>query len=224
MSRLVRTDLLKQRTVRLFVAGFAAGPVIGGLVVLAVYAVSGRQGNDPLGPDSLFHAVTASRSVITTLALLLGVFGMAGEFRHQTITTTYLTTPRRRDVVLSKMAAHALTGAAMAVATVAGALAVAIPWLVGADVPLEISGDVVRGAAWVVLSTGLHAAAGVGIGAALRNQTAAVIAVLVWLLAVEGLLADVLRLSGGGPHLLHWLPLAAVALIGIPRQTRKDIS
>jgi hypothetical protein len=45
----------------------------------------------------------------------------------------------------------------------------------------------------------------VSIGALLRNQTAAVGAVLAWLLAVEGLIGDLL----GRSAVLRWLPAAA---------------
>lgn len=249
--RLVRTDLLKQRTVRLFAGAVAAAPVIGGLVVLAVFGAAGKQGNDPLSPESLVQVVGAPSSVITIAALLLGVLGMAGEYRHQTITTTYLATPRRRDVVVSKLGAHALTGVAMAVGCIAGTLAVAIPWLQGADVPVEFPSEMARVVAGLVVSSALHAALGVAIGALIRNQTAAVAAVLVWFLAVEGLLSDLLRFG----DVVHWfpgavaaalvrpeaqvvtgsLPLAAAAAVftayvaiaataGIALQTRKDIS
>ena len=39
-------------------------------------------------------------------AMILGITGMTGEYRYQTITPTFLATPRRARVVLAKMAAH----------------------------------------------------------------------------------------------------------------------
>lgn len=95
MNRLLRAELLKQRTAPAFLAAFAAVPVLAALVTFAVFSMAGRQGNDPLGPDSLLHATGAPASVVTTLALLLGVVGMAGEYRHGTIITTLLAAPRR---------------------------------------------------------------------------------------------------------------------------------
>jgi ABC-2 type transport system permease protein len=203
VNRLVRAELIKQRTTPVFQLAFAAVPVFAALVTFAVCSLAGRQGNDPLGPDSLMHAAGAPASVITTLALLLGVVGMAGEYRHGTITTTLLAAPRRWDVVVAKAAAHTLTGAAMAVVTLVVSLAVAVLWLLSAGVAVEVTGDVVRVAGALVLSTALHGAIGVAAGALLRNQTAAVGVVLVWLLTGEELLAAGI---GSWVDVGHWLP------------------
>lgn len=205
MNRLLRTELLKQRTTRTFAAAVAAVPVVAGLVTLANFSTAGKQGNEPLGPDHLLQAVGAPASVVTLIALLLGVLGTAGEYRHQTITTTFLASPRRRQVVVAKLAAHALLGAALGVLSVAAATAVAVPWLRSSGIPVEVGGDVLRVGAGLVVSAALYGALGVSIGALVRNQTAAVAVVLVWLLAVEGLVGDILAGSG----IVHWLPAAA---------------
>ena len=201
MKHLLRAELLKQRTPA-FLLAYAAVPVLAALVTFAVYSMAGRQGNDPLGPDSLLHATGAPASVITTLALLLGVVGMAGEYRHGTIITTLLAAPRRWDVVVTKVAAHALTGAAMAVVTIAVSLAIAVPWLMNAGVDVHVSAEVVRVAGALVASTALYGALGVCAGALFRNQSAAVGVVLVWLLKGEDLLAA----AFGQWSIGDWLP------------------
>ena len=204
MNRLLRAELLKQRTAPAFLAAFAAVPVLAALVTFAVFSMAGRQGNDPLGPDSLLHATGAPASVVTTLALLLGVVGMAGEYRHGTIITTLLAAPRRWDVVVAKVAAHALTGAAMAVVTLAVSLAIAVPWLLSAGVDVEVTAEIVRAAGALIATTALYGALGVCAGALFRNQSAAVGVVLVWLLKGEDLLAGALGQWGIG----DWLPAA----------------
>ncbi|MDQ4070886.1 MAG: ABC transporter permease [Actinomycetota bacterium] len=209
MNRLVRAELLKQRTTPVFLLAFAAVPVIAALVTYAVYSRAGDQGNDPLGPDSLAQALGAPASVLTLLVLLLGIVGMSGEYRHQTITNTLLVAPRRRDVVVAKMAAHTVTGVAMAMVTLAVASTIAVPWLVSANVPVGVGGDAVRVGGGLLLSTALHAALGVAIGALVRNQTAAIGGTLVWLLAVEGIIANVLR----SPAILDWFPGALAAAL-----------
>jgi ABC-2 type transport system permease protein len=205
MNRLVRTELLKQRTTRTFVTAVAAIPVVAGLVTLASFSAAGKQGNEPLGPDHLLQAVGAPASVVTLIALLLGVLGTAGEYRHQTITTTFLASPRRRQVVVAKLAAHAMVGAALGVLSVAVATAVAVPWLRSSGIPVELAGDVLGVGVGLVVSAALYGALGVSIGALVRNQTTAVAVVLVWLLAVEGLVGDVFT----GSDVVDWLPAAA---------------
>ena len=204
MNRLIRTEFLKLRTTRVSLVAFGAGPILCTLVTIAVFSSAGHQGNEKLGPQSLVAAVGAPASIITAVALLLGVLGTAGEYRHQTITTTLLATPRRRDVVTAKLIAYALVGAAMASATVVTAVAIAVPWLHSAGVNVHVGGDVARVALGFVASTALYSGMGVTIGALVRNQTAAIAAVLIWLLAVEGLLGNVFRSA----RFLEWLPVA----------------
>jgi hypothetical protein len=55
------------------------------------------------------------------------------------------------------------------------------------------------------MSTALYASLGVSIGALLRNQTTAAAVVLIWLLAVEGIIGDLLH----GGAFVQWLPAAA---------------
>jgi ABC-2 type transport system permease protein len=204
MSRLIRTELLKLRTTRSFLLTFAGVPVMAGLVVLAVFGAAGRQGNDPLGPDSLAQVLGAPASITTTLALILGVVGLAGEYRHKTITTTLLATPRRGRVVVAKVVAHALAGTAVAMVTLAATAAVAVPWLVQADVPVDVGDKVARVAGGLVLATALHGALGVAVGALIRNQTVAVAVAFGWLLKVEGAVAGLFR----SETLADWLPFA----------------
>ena len=205
MNRLVRAELLKQRTTRTFVAGICAAPAVAALVTIAILSAAGTQGNDPLGPDSLAHVIGGPAAVITLVAALLGVLGTASEYRHQTITTTFLAAPRRRDVVVAKLAAHSLTGALMGLLSLAVSVAIAVPWLQASGVDVHLDGEVVRLAAGLVASTALYGALGVSIGALLRNQTTAAAALLVWLLAVEGLIGDLVR----GAAFVQWLPAAA---------------
>jgi ABC-2 type transport system permease protein len=202
MMRLVRTELLKQRTVRSFVAGVAAAPVVGALVAVAVLDAAGSQGNDPLGPDSLVTAVGAPASVVTLIALLLGLLAMAGEHRHETITTTFLAAPRRRRVVLAKLAASSLVAAGAGALCALGSAAVGMPWLRSAGVAVTVDGEVLGVAAGLVTSTALYGALGVSVGALVRSPAAAVAVVLTWLLALEGIVADVFAASGVG----RWLP------------------
>ncbi len=205
MNPLVRTELLKQRTTRVPLAGVCAAPVVAGLVTFAVLSFAGKEGNDPLGADTLHQVIGAPADVITVIAVMLGVLGMAGEFRHQTITTTFLASPRRREVVVAKLIAHSLTGAVMGLLSLTVSAAIAVPWLLANGVDVRLDGATARVAAGLLVATALYGALGVSIGAVIRNQTAAAAVVLIWLLAVEGIIGDLLH----DASVAAWLPAAA---------------
>jgi ABC-2 type transport system permease protein len=155
MNHLVRTELLKLRTTRTFVAGMCAAGAVSGLITVAILGAAGKQGNDPLSADSLTQVLGGPAAVITVIAVLLGVIGMAGEYRHQTVTTTFLASPHRRDVVIAKLIAHALTGALMALLSLVVAAAIAVPWLHANGIDVHLDGEGVRVAIGLVLSTAL---------------------------------------------------------------------
>ena len=81
MNRLIRTELLKQRTLRTFVAGIAAVPVITGLVAVAILTSAGKDGNELLSPDTLTQIIGGPAAVITLV--LLGKW-LEGRAKHQT--------------------------------------------------------------------------------------------------------------------------------------------
>lgn len=209
MNGMIHTELLKQRTLRPTLLGIAAAPAIAALVTVAVFSAAGRQGNDPLGPDSLELATGAPASIITVIALMLGVLAVTGEYRHQTITTTFLSTPHRRDVVLAKLGAGLVTGLVIGVASVLTSAAVAVPWLRSQGVVVDVDGRTLAAAAGLIASASLYAMLGVSIGALIRNQTAACSVVLIWLLAVEGVIGDVFH----DQRFVQWLPVTAARAI-----------
>ena len=104
-------------------AGFAL------LTVVAGIAYAGREGNPALSADSLPMLVAAPVTLLSGAALLLGILGMTGEFRHQTVTQTFLVTPKRGRVVAAKLVAYPLAGIALALVILAFTAAVAAGWL-----------------------------------------------------------------------------------------------
>jgi ABC-2 type transport system permease protein len=95
MTRLVQAELRKlwtTRTARVLLALIAAGTAA---PVTLVLALAGRPGQPALGDDALRQLVLVPNGPLTLAALILGVIGMAGEFRHGTATSTFLVTPVR---------------------------------------------------------------------------------------------------------------------------------
>jgi ABC-2 type transport system permease protein len=213
MTRLVRAELAKLRTIRLFYGVTVAMAAFAVLTVVANVTSAGRQSNPPLSAHSLPALVGAPATLLAGAALLLGILGMTGEFRHHTITQTFLTTPDRGRVVAAKLAAYALAGIAVAILTLAITAAVALPWMNAKGLSVSVlDGRLGHVLGWTLLAAGLCGLVGVGIGALIRNQVAAVVGVLVWVLVVEGLLLGLLNV----PSLGKWLPSAAAAALTNP--------
>jgi hypothetical protein len=211
MIRLIRAEFTKLATTRL-IYGMAA--VMAAFAVLTVAAnILDRQGAPPLPADSFPMLVGGPVTLLSGAALLLGILGMAGEFRHQTVTQTFLVTPDRGRVVAAKLVAYPLAGIALALSILAFTAAVATAWLAAKGITASLLdarlGRVLLGA---VLAAGLCGLVGVGVAALVRNQVAALVGVAVWVLLVEGLLMSLLN----APSLGKWLPSAAAAALTHP--------
>ena len=209
MNDLVRSELRKQRSVRLPAIALIAAAAAGALTAIAIITTAGHGSNPPLHRGSLTELVHAPYAIVAGAALLLGIFGVAGEFRHQTITATLLASPRRARLLTAKVVVHAGLGALLAIVAAVVNLAVAIPWLSSQDVALSGPVDVAHVLIGVVAAGALFGAAGAGLGALIVNQTAAVTVSLVWLLAVEGLVVS----FTSTPTIQRWLPGGALSTV-----------
>jgi len=211
MTRLVRAELLKLRTVRTTAGIFALTVATSALIITAVMLIAGRPGQPAIGSDALPELVLVAKGPLTIFALILGVLGMTGEFRHGTATPTFLVTPNRGRVVAAKVVAYALAGVALAATSAVVVLGVGLPWLHAKGVDIAIvDAEVGSRLLGLAATTALHAVLGVGLAALVRNQVVAVVAGLVWM-RVEGMIPDLLHRPGLG----RWLPEgAASALVG----------
>ena len=216
MTRLIRAEFVKLATSRLILGLGAGMATIVVLMVVAVATAAGSQGNPPLSADSLPMLIAGPVTQLAPAALLLGILGMAGEFRHQTVTETFLVTPDRGRVVAAKLVAYPLAGITLALSILAITAAVATGWLAAKGITPSLPepvayalGHVLLGA---VLAAGLCALVGVSVAAMVRNQVAALVGVAVWVLLVEGLLMSLLN----APSLGKWLPSAAAAALTNP--------
>ena len=208
MIRLVRAEFTKLATTRLVYGVAAVMAAFGVLTVVANATSAGQQGNPPLSADSfpMLVAAPVRHTLLAGAALLLGILGMTGEFRHHTITQTFLITPNRGRVVAAKLVAYPLAAIVLALATLAVTAAVATGWLAAKGItPSLLDARLGRVVGVALLGAGLCGLVGVGVAALVRNQVAALVGVAVWVLVVEGLLMSLLH----APSLGKWLPSAA---------------
>lgn len=125
------------------------------------------------------------------VTVLLGVVWTAGEYRHRTIVSTVLATPRRIPAYLAQIAGLALAGALVGLLGAALITAVTLPWLAANHVPLGVSWITVPAQyAGAVAFAALSAALGGGIGALVRNQVAAAAVLFSYLAIVDPTLAS----------------------------------
>jgi ABC-type transport system involved in multi-copper enzyme maturation permease subunit len=177
------------------------------LNVVALILVAGQQGAPELTNPATLRQVFASAGSASVIVLVLGIIGMTTEFRHMTITSSFLATPRRGRVLAAKMGAYAVVGLAVAVLSWVLAVLLAVVLLPLRDhAPIEW-GAVVQILGGALLAFAIYGVLGVAVGALIRNQIAAIVAALVWVLLVESLLVAFLPTWGS------WLPGGAAAAV-----------
>lgn len=186
MSSLVRTELLALRTTRAPWALAAAAILL--TLALAVPPVldAGKAGSPSIGTPGALLAVLGAIGRGSAVALLLGVLTVTAEFRHQTLSVSFLVTPRRARVLAAKAWAAALAGSAIAVLNLAIVLVVGLP--TGAVQLSMLNGDILLREAGLLLAYPLYAALGVGLGALVVHQPVGVVLPLAWVLFMEDLL------------------------------------
>ena len=158
---------------------------------------------------------------LTLVAVFAGVYGAviaAGEFRHRTVTTTYLTAGGRGRVLVGKLVAAAGVGGLYAAAATVAGVAAGLAAEPGGRLPGP--GDLLAVAAIGVAVAALWGVIGAGLGTLLANQVGALVALLVYLQVGELVLAAVLNNSGSeaAARLTPYLPGNAgdVAIYDLP--------
>jgi ABC-2 type transport system permease protein len=204
MYYLIRSEVLKLRTVRGPWLLLAAGPV---LVIAGIsgLVVSGTSLQDPAAQARALSHV----GLTSIFTLLFGIIAVAGEYRHRTITDTYLSGPARGRVIGAKLIVYTTLAALAGVASTLVGLAVTAAWW--ADKGASFGWG--ETAMWATIGGGIawnaiFAAIGVSAGALIRNLAGAVAAALAWIALVEGIVGQLIG------NLARWLPFYAGQALG----------
>lgn len=184
----IRSEIRKIFTTRLWWGLGIGMAVLAALVAMGFSALvgtdqaggdNGGQGNPfakmTIGTAQLIYNAGIVQSMTILFPLALGVILITSEYRHKTITATFLSTPNRWVVLVSKMVAVAVIGVVYAVVHAVASIAGAVP-----IITLVKHQDTMLGQpeVWSSLGTGVIAFAvwtlfGFGVGMLVHNQIAA---------------------------------------------------
>ncbi|GAB2744581.1 ABC transporter permease [Nocardioides pakistanensis] len=229
MTALVRAEFKKIASTRLW-----WGLLIGALVFVALQSgvTAGFSGMDagagqtmpgPETPEAIRSIYPLGMFTGTYMfALVLGITGMTGEYRYQTITSTFLVSPRRARIVGAKILAHAVMGvvyaiAGLIVAFVVGGVVLAIRGYglgLGADrLWPTVALSVVAIAVWTVV--------GLGVGTLIRSQIVAIVVGILFTFLIEPLVT-VVASATDTDWIAKWLPSNASSALMSPGDTMLD--
>lgn len=221
MIALVRSELLKYRSTRLF-WGMLVGMFLTGAAFAAINAAFTLYGSMPVGgenvelrtmvPDGTLvrQTYTGGIQLGYLLALVIGVLSIGQEFRHKTASGTFLAAPRRGRVVTAKVISLIVIGALNGVVHLIGAMVGGGVLLTLNDVPLFPGpAGLLRTLALALLVLGLWALIGLGIGVLIPNQIAAILVAVAVAWIVEPLLGFGLSLVDGGEAVARFFPSQA---------------
>ncbi len=186
MTGLLHGELIKLRTTRTAL-GFALTML--GLMLLSTLLQT--LVGDPTTVQAKRDAVSAG-GVIPTVLIIFGAVAATGEHRHGTITSTFLIAPDRVRATVAKLLAYAAAGALVGLAVQLVAFAIGVPLLAGQAGPDLSAGTLAGMLVETVVACGLATAVGVGVGALVRNQVAAVVGTLAYVFIVESVVGGFL--------------------------------
>lgn len=198
MIALARAELLKLRSTRTALGLFIVVLVVTLVPLAALIAALPR---DWLESDGVSGFLSTATALVPLVLLVFGVLGMTNEYRHGTITYSYLVTPRRWQVMVVKLAVYAVVGIVTMLVAVALVYVVILVGSAARGIEIDASGGATLGDhARTIIVAGLITTFGVALGALFRAQVVTVAGVLIWALVVENIITVI------KPRIGMWMP------------------
>jgi len=203
-----------------FLAG-ALFAVLFALVVAGSHQERGPGGGGPRLPGldnttMVSTVYTAGLSLAYLLTLVVGVMSIGSEYRHKTITSTFLSTPKRVRVMVAKVTSLLGIGVFYGLVFLVGSVGVG-----GAAIaikgfsPFPEAGPIARALALSLLVLGLWSLLGLGAGILIPNQVAAILIAVGAAWIVEPLAGILLSLVSWGKDVVPYMPSQATsAMVG----------
>lgn len=168
------------------------------------------------GTDIARLIYTFASSIGYVFPVLLGALAVTGEFRHRTLTPTFLAEPHRSVVLAGKFVTQLVVGAGLGAVAFAASVGAGAAALAAFDFDTGLD----QGGTWALVGRGVLAMAlwggiGVGLGALVPNQVAAIVIVIAFTQFVEPILRLAASFSDVTASIGRFLPGAASdALVG----------
>jgi ABC-2 type transport system permease protein len=226
--RLVGAELLKVVTAYRTALGILLAEI--GIVLLGTIVTVNDVADDPVLPEHFERDLVGIAATSLLFTTLLGVLIATTEYRHGTITLTFLATPIRERVLAAKTAAAAIGSALLVLPALILSMGIATIWI-GDRSDFGFGSDEWELVGRVFLAAAMVSVLGLFIGATLTRQLGAIILVLGWLFFAEPALAGLLpetedylagpSLGGvlGGdesaPSFGHSLPVLTAYVVGL---------
>lgn len=221
----IRSELTKQFTTAMWwilaivlvaYIAFIAAILAGALGATASGALPGASGAE-LSADVIAPVVySTGTSLGYVFPLLIGTLVVTGEFRHKTLTPTFLAVPRRGLALVAKLVAAVVLGALYGVLAAIAAVGAGAALLAVFDVDTALgSPETWAMVGRMLIASVLWALVGIGVGATVRNQVASIVIVLAFTQFVEPIARLVGGFVDGLAEAVRFLPgSAADALVG----------
>jgi ABC-2 type transport system permease protein len=228
MVSAIKAEFRKFFTTRMW-WGMAIGVFLTGglLAVFFALVVAGSTGQGPgqgggrplpgLDNTAMVSTVyTGGLSTAYLLTLTVGVMAIGSEYRHMTITSTFLSTPKRIRVMVAKVVSLLGIGVFYGLIFLLGSVGVGATTIaLKGFSPFPETGPIIRTLALALLVLGLWSLIGLGAGILIPNQVAAILIAVgaAWIL--EPLLAFGLSFASWGQPIVPYLPSQATsAMVG----------
>ena len=220
MTRATGAEFRKFFTTRMW-WGMAIGVFALGAGLAALTALFGAGGPPDSGrpavtladPALVRSVYTGGLSVAYLLTLSIGVMTIGSEYRHKTITSTFLTNPRRVQVMLAKVISLLGIGVLYGAVFLLGSVGV------GATI-IRLKGfapfpdpSIWRTLALCLLVLGLWALIGLGAGILIPNQVAALLITVGVAFIVEPIVGVVFSFQSWGAGIAPYFPSRATSAI-----------
>lgn len=224
MTNAIRSEFRKYFTTRMWwgmaITMFLAGALASGFFAfiftnLMTPAEAEAQGFT-LDPTQTANTVyTAGLSMgAYILTLTIGVLAIGAEYRHQTITSTFLTTPSRIRAMLAKTIAVIVIAMLNGLVLLAGAVGAGASLMAAFGADPFPDNSVFRSLAMLLLVLVVWALIGLGVGILIPNQVAALLIAIGIAYMIEPLLVvGMMFWDWGAQYILPYLPTQATSAV-----------